>query len=477
MNHKKNLLNLCSIIFSLLLLFGFIPSSYSESELKTVNIFVEPPSNDQFTDNEKKNDEKNTSPQPTSTLPQELPTAFVTGNDYAINSSQILISSDEGITLNNFLIEQIDEWKNDIEHTEKFWSRTDQVIMGNFGVINALQNPLTNNNYHIDGKKYSENTKSNLEYFVQERGYDVDNLESVPNHTVTPKKYDLSRSVSKQWENPLSNNLDIQHVRDLRDVAPNAFDFAPEQEMQMFRESIKTTSFDAVGSLMPRLIVDESMFLSELDSTKISQEQKSSNDEKKSPAFSTYDSKHKQNNESEKEIFQQTSHIKDTISNSEFKPNYSVQEEHEFQLFEIITSLIISFGSLIMWILLKKYYKQNMDALSIVTEKTKYNYLDDVESLLEQANSLYKKARTKDAYEKLSQSMRVFYSNKLGLEKEVVTSDLIPLLKNFSKSEKSLVRHSLHLSDMIEFAKHSEDKKQFVQILEEFSQILRKEEI
>ena len=120
MNHKKNLLNLCSIIFSLLLLFGFIPSSYSESELKTVNIFVEPPSNDQFTDNEKKNDEKNTSPQPTSTLPQELPTAFVTGNDYAINSSQILISSDEGITLNNFLIEQIDEWKNDIEHTENF---------------------------------------------------------------------------------------------------------------------------------------------------------------------------------------------------------------------------------------------------------------------------------------------------------------------------------------------------------------------
>ncbi|MEC7711303.1 MAG: hypothetical protein VX587_03220 [Thermoproteota archaeon] len=481
MNPKKNFLNLCSVIFSILLLFGFIPNSFSESELKTVSIFVEPPSNVQSMDNEKTNDEKNNNPAPTPTLPQELPTAFVTGNDYAINNNQILISSNEGIALNNLLIEQIDEWKNDVEHTENFWSRTDQVIMGNFGVINALQNPLTNNNYHIDGKKSSENVKSNLEYFVQERGYDVDNLENVPNHMVTPKKYDLSRSVSKQWENPLSNNLDIQHVRDLRDIAPNAFDFTPEQEMQMFRQSIKTTSFEVVGSLMPRLIVDESMFLPESDSTRIGQEQKPHNDGKESLESSIYDTEQKQsqkqNKESEAEIFQQTSHIKDMISSYEFEPNYSVQEQQVFPLFEIITSLLISSGSVVFWILLKKYYKRNVANLSTITEKIKSNYLDEAESLLQQADSLYKKAFIKDAYEKLSQSMRLFYSNKLGLEKEVITSDLIPLMKNFTKSEKSLVRNSLHLSDMIEFAKHTDDKKQFAQILEEFSQIIQKEKI
>ena len=43
-------------------------------------------------------------------------------------------------------------------------------------------------------KKHSENTNSNLEYFVQERGYDLDNLQDIPNHMVTPKKYDLSRA-------------------------------------------------------------------------------------------------------------------------------------------------------------------------------------------------------------------------------------------------------------------------------------------
>ena len=37
---------------------------------------------------------------------------------------------------------------------DDFWSRTDQLIMGNFGVINALQNPFTENNYHIEGQKH-----------------------------------------------------------------------------------------------------------------------------------------------------------------------------------------------------------------------------------------------------------------------------------------------------------------------------------
>ena len=115
--------------------------------------------------------------------------------------------------------------------------------------------------------------------------------------------------------------------------------------------------------------------------------------------------------------------------------------------------------------------------LSLITVKPKYDYLSDVELLLEQASSSYKNTQTKDAYEKLSQSMRIFYSNKLKLEKEIVTSDLLPLMKNFSESEKSLIKNSLHLSDLIEFAKHSEDKKQFEQIMAEFSQIVRKEKI
>ena len=40
-----------------------------------------------------------------------MPTSFVTGNEYAINSNAIYINTDEGISLNNLLIEQIETEK------------------------------------------------------------------------------------------------------------------------------------------------------------------------------------------------------------------------------------------------------------------------------------------------------------------------------------------------------------------------------
>ena len=477
---QKLFLHLTSISFSIFLLLSFVPQSFSESEVRTVMIFVELPTNNEIPleENTQKNDEKPNTPQPPSS-PNELPTAFVTGNDYALNSNPILISSQPGISLNNLLIEQIEEWKNDAEHTEDFWSRTDQVIMGNFGVVNALHNPLTENNYHIDGTKYSENINSNLDYYVQERGYDINNLDSVPNHMVTPQKYDLSRTISKQWENPLANNLEIQHVRDLRDIAPNAMDFTPEQEMQMFRESVKTTSFEVVGSLMPKIMVDESMFLPESDSQTITNNLENSvmNEENNYLGTGTIDAKQKLQENIHEEIFQQTTHIKDIIVDSNFDPNYAIQEQQEFPLFEILSSMLLSVTHISMIYYLTKYYRKPVKQTPLLSINQKYDYLSDVESLLHDANSLYKNSHIKDAYEKLSQSIRVFYSNKINLKKEIVTSDLIPLMKNFKQSEKSLIEKSLYLSDMIEFAKHSDNNSEFQQIIEKFSVIVKKEKI
>ena len=468
-----------SFFFSIIILSGTIPASFSESEIRTVTIFVDPPTNDDvpIKDNTKQNDEKPTPQQPPS-LPQTLPTEFVTGNEYALNSNPILISSELGITLNNLLIEQIEEWEIDSEHTEDFWSRTEQVIMGNFGVVNALHNPLTENNYLFDGNKYSENINSNLDYFVQARGYDINNLESVPNHMVTPKKYDLSRAVSKQWENPLANNLDVQNVRDLRDIAPNAMNFTPEQEMQMFRESVKTTSFEVVGSLMPKIIVDESMFLPESDSdtSKNNLENSFMNKENNSLGMGQTESKQIQQ-EKKQEMFQQTNHIKDLIVDSNFETKYTTQQGQEFPLFELLTSIVLSTTFVSVLYLVNKYYRKPTKQIPLITSTSKYDYLSDVESLLHEADSLYKNSQIKNAYGTLSQSIRVFYSHKLNLEKELVTSELIPLMKNFKNSEKLLVESSLRLSDLIEFAKHSDAKMEFQQIIIQFSNIINKEKI
>ena len=79
--------------------------------------------------------------------------------------------------------------------------------------------------------------------------------------------------------------------------------------------------------------------------------------------------------------------------------------------------------------------------------------------------------------EELEESIKELTEYKNRLEKELVTSDLLPLMKHFSKHEKSLIENSLQLSDMIEFAKHTENDNKFKQITSEFSKIVRKEKI
>ena len=462
------------IPFVIISFLGFVPESFSETELKTITIFVQPP-NDSISNEDVNSNENKPTPQNSPNSPNEIPTSFITGNNYAINSNAIYINTQEGISLNNLLIEQIDTEKSNVEHNNDFWSRTDQLIMGNFGVINALQNPFTENNYHIEGQKSSQNTNSNLEYFVQERGYDLNSLENIPNHMVTPKKYDLSRAVSKEVTNPLSSNLDVQHVRDLRDVSPNAFDFTPQQEMQMFRESVKNTSFDVVGALMPTLMVDESWFESESNTQTIS---KIGNDEKQNMAQNINESQKQEERKQieDENIFQETSHIKDLITTSDYAPNYDLQQNPSFPLFEFITSLAMFASSFITCNLIIRYYEKPIKTTSSpITIESKNDYLIEVESLLNHATHLYQENNVKDAYEKLSQSIRLFYSNKLELEKEIITSDLLPLMKHFDKHEKSLVEESLHLSDMIEFAKHTEKDNRFEQIMTGFSKIIRKE--
>ena len=101
------MLKLSFVPLAMILLLGFIPDSFSETELKTVEIFVQPPTGLTI-ENDMKDDEQKPTPQNSPNSPSELPTAFITGNDYALNSNAIYINTDEGISLNNLLIEQIE---------------------------------------------------------------------------------------------------------------------------------------------------------------------------------------------------------------------------------------------------------------------------------------------------------------------------------------------------------------------------------
>ena len=75
----------------MILILGFAPESFSETDLKTVEIFVQPPTGLTVDDDMKHNDEK-PKPQNSPNSPIEMPTSFVTGNEYALNSNAISLT-------------------------------------------------------------------------------------------------------------------------------------------------------------------------------------------------------------------------------------------------------------------------------------------------------------------------------------------------------------------------------------------------
>ena len=64
-----------------------MPESFSESDVRTVTLYVEPPKDDEslLNPDSQENDDSSNPHQPPSS-PQELPTAFVTGNEYALKN-------------------------------------------------------------------------------------------------------------------------------------------------------------------------------------------------------------------------------------------------------------------------------------------------------------------------------------------------------------------------------------------------------
>ena len=74
------MLKLSFIPLAKILVFGFAPDSFSETELKTVEIFVQPPTG-LTTENDINDDEQKPTPQNSPNSSSEIPIAFVTGNE------------------------------------------------------------------------------------------------------------------------------------------------------------------------------------------------------------------------------------------------------------------------------------------------------------------------------------------------------------------------------------------------------------
>ena len=137
---------------------------------------------------------------------------FITGSGYTIGNRIITIDSEEGQALNKLLIEQKKLNRDNFFHMIKYLDRYSD---GYVELAEALLDPVRIQNYQQKGMNTNYNVNSNLEHFLFERGYDLDDLESIPNNAFSPTKYDAVRAAAAAAANSGEGSTD------LRELLPN----------------------------------------------------------------------------------------------------------------------------------------------------------------------------------------------------------------------------------------------------------------
>ena len=94
----------------------------------------------------------------------------------------------------------------------------------------------------------------------------------------------------------------------------------------------------------------------------------------------------------------------------------------------------------------------------------KFDYVLASNNLIQEAEDDFQEKRYKDAYGKVSKSIRLFLSYDLNLNREITNEDILSHLAN-TKYPVDDIEHCFRLSSLVEFAKHSPDKKEFDEII------------
>ena len=100
------------------------------------------------------------------------------------------------------------------------------------------------------------------------------------------------------------------------------------------------------------------------------------------------------------------------------------------------------------------------------------SYTDLTREMLNEAKNLYDEELFKDAHEKLSQSIRFYYSNRLFNGTEMTNMDTLQLLRKQNIPQFDSILNYLNMCEMIEFAKNPTQRKNFFSAIEKFSQII-----
>jgi hypothetical protein len=365
---------------------------------------------------------------------------FITNNHYSIGDYKINIDSEEGQKLNGVLIEQRDLRQDSFQQKIKYYDRFSD---GYVQIAEALLDPIGDSKYLIQGRSLDYNPNSNLELFVLERGYSMDNLESIPNDIFTPKEFTLGRTL---MDNAIRNG---EGEFDLREYSPNylllnkeqiqekMLDAFTEQTSQMFNEIISGKQLES--DINPNIGVT------------ISQPSSSGN------MFDNF--------KFEQPKFENTKHIRDSLQSKPFL-DISFSQEFENMLLLLIIPVFVAlavFG----YLMHKQLKERKSEEPLLVVSTPQIDFRELTHDMLKKSSSLYENNKRKEAHEILSQAIRYYYSQNLGIYKEITNFELLNILREAEAY--SQVKDWLLLCGSVEYAKFKSNDDEFKRALSNFS--------
>ena len=369
---------------------------------------------------------------------------FITGSGYTIGNRIITIDSEEGQALNKLLIEQKKLNRDNFFHMIKYLDRYSD---GYVELAEALLDPVRIQNYQQKGMNTNYNVNSNLEHFLFERGYDLDDLESIPNNAFSPTKYDAVRAAAAAAANSGEGSTD------LRELLPNYV--APDSKAindEMVRKlSEQTTNvYDSITS-------------SELEISIVQ-----SPDSTNTITDNLFDDFQFVNTKFDNSKFENTQHVIDTLE----KPQniLNISPTSEYPIFILIAVFLVLGLIIFSYLLYRK--SQIKIVLPPVTVSATIDYVKNTNDMIESSRKLFENNSSKYAFEKFSQAIRYYYSHKLKINLDLTTSETMFELEKSNIDNFEDVKTWLLLCGQVEFVKHKSTQNEFIKALDSFSKSL-----
>jgi hypothetical protein len=367
---------------------------------------------------------------------------FITNNQYSIGDYKITIDSEEGQILNGVLVEQRDLQDESFKHKIKYYDRFSD---GYIQIAEALLDPIGDSKYLINGRSLDYNPNSNLELFVLERGYNMDNLEAIPNDIFTPKEFTLGRQL---MEDAQRNGESIGI--DLREYSPNYLILTQEQ----IQERMVNAFSEQTSQLFDGIVSGDKLPPGALPNTGgiVSQPRESEN------IFDNF--------KFEKPKFENTLHIRDSLQSNPFQiaPAQNFEEISLLLILPVFVALAV-FGYLIH----KKLSERKPREPELLVSKPQVNFRELTENMINNSQKLYEDNKRKEAYEVLSQAIRFYYSQNIGVYKEMTNFELLSILRESKPNVYDQVKDWLLLCGSVEYAKYVSSDDDFKNTLSKFS--------